>query len=200
VQTSLLEAQIAMLDFQAARWTVDGEVPPQAGNHHPTGIPMGCFATADGHVNIAAPSGRLWRRFCDVLGEPGWPDDERFSTAKLRSRNREELNGLIAERLGNEDTAHWVDALTEVGVPCGPVNTIDQTFADPQVQHLGLVSAVEHDSLGQLGLVRNAVRMSRVPSDLRRPAPEAGQHSAEILADLGLSAERIAELRAAHVV
>jgi formyl-CoA transferase len=200
VQTSLLEAQIAMLDFQAARWTIDGEVPPQAGNHHPTGIPMGCFPTADGHVNIAAPSGRLWRRFCEALGEPGWPDDERFKEAKLRSRNRDELNALIAERLAGHDTAHWVAVLTEVGVPCGPVNTIDQTFADPQVQHLGLVSPVQHRSLGQLGLVRNAVRMSRVPSDLRRAAPDPGQHSAEILADLGLSAERIAELRAARVV
>jgi formyl-CoA transferase len=200
VQTSLLEAQIAMLDFQAARWTIDREVPPQAGNHHPTGIPMGCFATADGHVNIAAPSGRLWRRFCEVLGEGGWPDDERFATPKLRSANREQLNELIAERLVTRETAHWVEALTEVGVPCGPVNTIDQTFADPQVAHLGLVSPVQHRSLGQLGLVRNAVRMSRVPPDLRRAAPDPGEHSAEILADLGLAPERIAELRAQHVV
>jgi crotonobetainyl-CoA:carnitine CoA-transferase CaiB-like acyl-CoA transferase len=128
-------------------------------------------------VNIAAPSGRLWRRFCEALGEPGWPDDERFATSKLRSRNREQLNELIAERLSAKATAHWVDVLTEVGVPCGPVNTIDQTFADPQVQHLGLVSQVQHGGLGELGLVRNAVRMSRVPSALRLPAPEAGEHN-----------------------
>ena len=207
VRTSLLEAMVAMLDFQAARWTVDGEVPPQAGNHHPTGIPMGCFPTIDGHVNIAGANGRLWRGFCAAIGAPEWLDDERFATARLRSANRAVLNGLIAERMSARTTAEWIDVMTAHGVPVGPVNTVDQTFADPQVQHLGLVEAVRHATLGELGLLRNAVTMAGAGGDVlngtatvRTPSPDQGEHAADILAELGLDAARIAELRARGVI
>jgi formyl-CoA transferase len=200
VQTSLLEAMVAMLDFQAARWTIAGEVPPQAGNHHPTGIPMGCFPTRDGHVNIAGSGGRLWRGFCAALGEPQWVEDPRFTTGSLRSRNRDELNGLIAERLAERTTAEWVELLTEHGVPVGPVNTIDQTFADPQVEHLGLVQPVEHPRLGRLGVIRNAVTWQDGPPTVRGPSPELGEHTEEILLELGLDPARIADLRARGAV
>ncbi len=211
VRTSLLESMVAMLDFQAARWTIDGEVPPQAGNHHPTGIPMGCFPTSDGHVNIAGSNGRLWRGFCQAIGAPEWVGDERFATPGLRSRNRTVLNAAIAERLAARTTAEWVAIMTEHGVPVGPVNTIEETFADPQVQHLGLVQPVDHDALGQLGLIRNAVTMQRGGPDedrdvldgtatVRRASPEQGEHTDAILAEAGFGPERIAELRAAGVV
>ena len=211
VRTSLLESMVAMLDFQAARWTIDGEVPPQAGNHHPTGIPMGCFPTRDGHVNIAGSNGRLWRGFCQAIGAPEWVGDERFATPGLRSRNRAVLNAAIAERLASRTTAEWVAIMTEHGVPVGPVNTIEQTFADPQVQHLGLVQPVDHAALGQLGLIRNAVTMQRGGADgdrdvlngmatVRTASPEQGEHTDAILAEAGFGPDRIAELRAAGVV
>jgi formyl-CoA transferase len=191
---------VAMLDFQAARWTIGGEVPPQAGNHHPTGIPMGCFPTRDGHVNIAGSGGRLWRGFCAALGEPQWVDDPRFRTGSLRSRNRDELNALIAERLAQRTTQEWVELLTEHGVPVGPVNTIDQTFADPQVDHLQLVQPVDHGRLGRLGVIRNAVTLQDGPSTVRGPSPELGEHTEEILREIGFDPARIADLRARGVV
>ena len=137
VQTSLLESMIAMMDFQAARWTIDHEVPAQEGNHHPTGVPMGCFASADGYVNIAGSSGRLLHSLCEVIGLPGIPADPRFDSAAKRSANRAELNALIAERLRTRTTAAWVEELNRAGVPCGPVYRMDEVFADPQVEHLG---------------------------------------------------------------
>jgi formyl-CoA transferase len=202
VQTSLLESMIAMMDFQAARWTIAGEVPEPAGNHHPTLIPMGCFATADGHVNIGASGGRLLRSFCAVVGLPGLTDDPRFATTAGRSANRAELNELIAVRLRARTTAAWVQALNDAGVPCGPVYRMDQVFADPQVQHLGMTQPVEHPVLGRLDIPRNAVRLgasalgSDCPPTVRTPSPEAGEHTDEVLAELGYAAAEIGELRA----
>ena len=160
MQTSLLESMIAMMDFQAARWTIDREVPAQAGNHHPTLVPMGCFASADGYVNIAGASGRLLRSLCEAIGLPGLPDDPRFDSAAKRSANRAELNALIAERLRTRTTAAWVEALNQAGVPCGPVYRMDEVFADPQVEHLAMTEPVEHPALGPLDILRNAVRMT----------------------------------------
>ncbi len=200
VQTSLLEAMIAMLDFQAARWTISGEVARQEGNHHPTSIPMGCFATADGHINLAGPSGRLWRRCCAVLGVPELATDPRFDTAEKRSANRRELNTIIEEHLRAKTTAEWVELLNDAGVPAGPVNSIDQVFADPQVKHLEMVASVRHASLGELALIRNATSMSRTPSSVRRPAPELGENTTEVLVELGLSQADIADLCARGVV
>jgi formyl-CoA transferase len=141
---------ISMMDLQAVRWTVDGEVPAQEGNHHPTLVPMGCFASKDGWVNIAGPSGRLLHRFCEVIGLPGLPKDERFSSGPKRSANRAALNEIVAGRLRERTTAEWVDACNAAGVPCGPVYSMDEVFADPQVQHLDMVG---------LDLVRNPVTM-----------------------------------------
>jgi formyl-CoA transferase len=186
VQTSLLEAMIAMLDFQAARWTIDGEVPPQEGNHHPTGVPMGCFRTADGYVNIAGSGGRLWDRFCQTIEKPELLNDPRFVGPADRSANREELRGIIQERLSQRTTTEWVVLLNSVGVPAGPVNNIQETFEDPQVQHLRMVEQVSHPLLGDQGLIRNAVSATRTSPSLRRASPELGQHNEEILAELGL--------------
>ena len=201
VQTSLLEAMVAMLDFQAARWTVDGEVPGQEGNHHPTGIPMGCFPTADGHVNIAGPSGRLWRRFCETIGQPELLADERYQTPALRSRHRAELNQTIESVMIRETTQHWVDALTVAGVPAGPVNRIDEVFADPQVQFLELAQTVSHPRRGPLSIVRNAVTLSSVhASTVRQPSPDLGEHSNAVLAEAGFDPADIADLHSEGIV
>jgi formyl-CoA transferase len=200
VHTSLLEAMIAMLDFQATRFTIDGEVPGPAGNDHPTVVPMGCFRTADGYVNVAGGSGRMLERFCRAVGLPEILDDPRFASGTLRSDNRGELNELIGARLATEGTEFWVRLLNEAGVPAGPVNTIDATFDDPQVRHLAMVQPVEHGQLGRLGLIRNPVSMSRTTLPGATAAPEPGEHSDAVLTELGLGAEEIEQLRRQGVV
>jgi formyl-CoA transferase len=200
VRTSLLEAMVAMLDFQATRWTMDGEVPASEGNHHPTLVPMGCFPSADGYVNIAGPAGRLLRNFCAVVGLPGLVDDPRFDSATKRSANRAALNELVAERLRTRTTAEWVEALNAVGVPCGPVYAIDEVFADPQIEHLGLRAPVEHGKLGRIDIVRNAVTMTDGPPTVRAAAPEAGADTEAVLTEIGCNAEEIADLRRRGIV
>lgn len=200
VQTSLLESMVAMLDLQAARWTIEGVVPAQEGNHHPTLVPMGCFRSADGFVNIAGPSGRLLWRFCEAIGLPDLPRDPRFATGEARSANRAELNDLVAARIATRTTAEWVAVLNDVGVPCGPVNTIDEVFADEQVRHLGLAARVEHPALGPLDLVRNAVTMTGAAPTVRTPSPDPGEHTDDILRGLGLADDEIAALRARGAV
>ena len=200
VQTSLLESMIAMMDLQATRWTIDGTVPAPEGNHHPTLVPMGCFRSADGYVNIAGPSGRLLRRFCDAIGLPDLPSDPRFSSMTARSANRVELNELVAERLRTRTTAEWVDLLNEAGVPCGPVYRMDEVFADDQVRHLRMTAAVEHPRLGSLELLRNAVTMTDVAPSVRGPSPLPGQHTDEVLSELGLDEAERAELRRQGVI
>ena len=200
VQTSLLESMIAMMDFQAARWTVDHEVPAQAGNHHPTGVPMGCFAAADGYVNIAGASGRMLRRLCEAIGLPGIPADPRFDSVGKRSANRAELNALIAQRLRTRTVAAWVEDLNRAGVPCGPVYRMDEVFADPQVEHLAMTEPVEHPALGRLDILRNAVRMAGAPGTVRTPSPDLGADTDEVLTELGYPRAEIDRLRAQRVI
>ena len=200
VQTSLLESMIAMMDFQAARWTIDHEVPAQAGNHHPTGVPMGCFAAADGYVNIAGASGRMLRNLCEAIGLPGIPADPRFDSAGKRSANRAELNALIAQRLRTRTVAAWVEDLNRAGVPCGPVYRMDEVFADPQVEHLAMTEPVEHPALGRLDILRNAVRMAGAPGTVRTPSPDLGGDTDAVLTELGYPRAEIDRLRAQRVI
>jgi crotonobetainyl-CoA:carnitine CoA-transferase CaiB-like acyl-CoA transferase len=200
VQTSLLESMIAMMDFQTARWTIDHEVPAQAGNHHPVGVPMGCFAAADGYVNVAGASGRMLRNLCEAIGLPGIPADPRFDSAAKRSANRAELNALIAQRLRTRTVAAWVEDLNWAGVPCGPVYRMDEVFADPQVEHLAMTEPVEHPALGRLDILRNAVRMAGTPGTVRAPSPDLGAHTDEVLTELGYPRAEIDRLRAQRVI
>ena len=200
VHTSLLEAQIAMLDFQAARWTMSGEVPPQAGNHHPTGIPMGTFESSDGLVNIAAPGGDKWRTLARLIGAEHLLQDSRFASAKGRSQHRDLLNEQIGRHTATESTDHWVQVLNDAGVPCGPVLSIDETFNDPQVQHLELAQTVDHPKLGPIDIIRNAVNLNAASARIRQPAPERGEHNEAIFGELGLGADEITQLRSDGVV
>ena len=185
VQTSLLQAQVAILDFQAARWLMDGQVPPQAGNDHPTAIPTGVFPTADGYVNLAAAGQSIYERFCKAVGAERLIADERFRSDGRRSRNRAALNAEIAEIMKTNTSDHWVHLLNEAGVPCGPINTIDKVFADPQVTQLKMAQPVEHPKLGTIRLVGQPFTLSGVEQKLRTAAPQAGEHTEEILSELG---------------
>jgi crotonobetainyl-CoA:carnitine CoA-transferase CaiB-like acyl-CoA transferase len=194
VQTSLLEAQIFMLDFQAARWTMGKEVPPQVGNDHPTGVPTGTFKTKDGHINIA-PTAPMWKKFCAAMGLDDKADHPDFATPQARRKNRARVHQMIEEVTATKDGATWIALLNEAGIPCGPIYTIDQTFADPQVRHLGIAQTVHSNKLGDITITGQPVTLSRTRSSLAVAAPEQGEHSDEVLGWLGYSADEIAALR-----
>jgi formyl-CoA transferase len=201
VHTSLIEAQIFMLDFQAARWLIAGEVPPQAGNDHPTGIPTGVFPTSDGHINIAASGDNLYERCCNALGVPELISHPDYKTGSSRSKNRKVLNPLLAERTKTNTSAHWIAALNKAGVPCGPINTVDQTFAEPQVKHLGIARKVRHKKLGEIRVVGQPINMSRYPQpEALGATPELGEHTGEVLGSLGYSEADIKALKAKGVI
>ncbi len=200
VQSSLLAAQIAMLDFQAARWLIGHEVPGQAGNDHPTSIPTGVFRTEDGHINIAAAGNEIYRRLCIALGAAHLADDPDYAGDKARSKNRAKLNAAIEAITKTRSSAEWIDRLNRAGVPCGPIYRLDEVFADPQVRHIGIAQAVEHPVLGPISLVGQAVTLSRTPSALRQATPERGEHTDAVLRDLGYDEAEIAALRAGGVI
>jgi formyl-CoA transferase len=195
VQTSLLQAQAFMLDFQAARWLMAGDIPKQAGNDHPTSIPTGVFTTADGAMNIAAAGQAIYARFVKVMGRPEWLEDERFATSSARSKNRHALNALIDEATRTNTTAHWVETMNEAGVPCGPINNMQQVFEDAQVQHLGIAQA-----LGETRYLGQPFTLSRTAYAITSHPPAIGEHSAAILAEAGYSAEQIADFQARQIV
>src|SRR5262245_44133755 len=186
VHTSLIEAQIFMLDFQASRWLMKGEVAKQAGNDHPTSIPTGVFPTSDGYINIAASGDKMWKRFAEAVGAPQLIDHPEHATPSTRSQNRKALNQRIGEVTKTNTSAHWIAALNKAGVPCGPINTIDKTFAEPQVQHLGIARPVSHPTLGDIKVVGQPINMTAAPQPAAlRPTPELGEHTDEVLRGLG---------------
>jgi formyl-CoA transferase len=200
VQTSLLQALIALSDFQAARWLTEGETPGQAGNDHPTVTPMGLFPTADGAVNIAAAGAKLFGRFCKAAEAEHLLSDPRYASTVGRITHREPLAAEISAIMRQKPSAFWVEALNAAGVPCGPVYRMDEVFADPQVRHLGMAQAVPHPRLGEITLVGQPVGISDLDASLRSAAPEKGAHTDEVLGGLGFDAAAIADLKARGVV
>jgi formyl-CoA transferase len=199
VHTSLLESLIFMLDFQAARYLVKGEVAGQAGNDHPTFTPTGVFPTRDGHMNIAASSTRLWTRLCDALGRPEWKENPEWATQIGRTRHRAAINAAISDITREKPAAHWVEIFEAAGIPAGPINTIDKVFADPQVQHLAIGAPVDSPLFGPTRMVASPLNFEGLPRGIRYPAPEPGTHTDEVLAWLGYSREEIEQLAAAGV-
>jgi len=200
VESSLLAAQIAMLDFQAARWTIAHEVPEQAGNDHPTSIPTGVLQTSDGYINIASAGDEIFGRFCRAISRTDLAEHPDYKTGRARSTNRKALNAAIEEITKTATSAEWIERLNKAGVPSGPIYKMDEVFADPQVKHLGIAQKVHHPQLGDIELVGQAVTLSRTPSRLETASPDAGEHTDAILGELGYSAGDIARLKEKGVV
>jgi formyl-CoA transferase len=201
VHTSLLEAQIFMLDFQASRYTMKGEVAKQEGNFHPTSPGTGMFQTADGYINIAASGDSLWKKFCEVAGDKDLSTNPDFATVVSRAKNRPALIAHLNDVVRSRPSKFWVDALSKAGVPCGPINTIDQVFADPQVQHLKIRRPVDHPKLGSFDIVGQPIHLSAYPQPERlEPTPDQGQHTDEILKEFGYDAAKIAALHEKRAV
>ena len=199
LHTSLLEAMIYMMDFQSSRWTIDGEIPGQAGNFHPTSIPTGVYKTSDGHINIAVFGGKIWERFAEAMGAPEWITDERSKTKTNRSIHRAWLNAEIEKRLMRNTSDYWIATLNDAGVACGRINNLKEVFEEAQVQHLGILKKVTSKHLGEQTLMGQPVTLTRTPSTIARAAPKRGEHSEEILSEVGYGADAISRMKAAGV-
>ncbi|HEY1361760.1 MAG TPA: CoA transferase [Xanthobacteraceae bacterium] len=200
ITTSLLQAQIFMLDFQGARWLIDGEVPHQAGNNHPTSIPTGVFKTADGHINIAATGQKIWERFCNTLGAPELIKHPDYNSGAQRLKHRDALNAEIDRHTPRRTSAEWVELFNAAGVPCGPIYSIDQVYADPQVGHLGMAQPVRTQERKRIRMAGQPMSLSRTPSRLVAPTPGLGEHTQVVLREFGFSAREIAALRNAKAI
>ena len=200
VQTSLLEAGITLMDFQATRWTMDKKVPPQEGNNHPTNTPMGLFPTADGFLNLAATSNKNFVKFCRLIDREKMGTDPRFTSASLRARNKEALNELIAAALRAKTSKEWFDIMVAEQIPCGPVYNVREVFADPQVENLRIKRSVTHPRLGELELIAQPCEITGFDRAIRTATPELGEHNDEILQSLGYDAEAIEKLKAARAI
>jgi crotonobetainyl-CoA:carnitine CoA-transferase CaiB-like acyl-CoA transferase len=200
VQTSLLQAQIAMCDFQAAVYTIDGKIPPQNGNDHPHSTPMGVLPTKDSYINVGVGGEGQWKAFCHAIGRDDLTAHPDYAVAKLRFRNRPALMGLLGDIFRQETTAYWLDKLETEGVPAGPIYAMDEVFSDPQVEHLKMAVPVHHHARGDIRLIAQPLVMSRTPPAIESPIAEAGEHTDEVLAEAGFSADEIAKLRAGNIV
>jgi crotonobetainyl-CoA:carnitine CoA-transferase CaiB-like acyl-CoA transferase len=200
ITTSLLAAQIAMMDFQAARYLVDGEVPPQAGNDHPYVTPTGAFETADGYINIGLGGPKQWKVFCTAIGRPDLAEHPNYATQNLRFKHRPALNAELAKAFKTRSSKDWSERLDAVGVPAGPIYHMDEVFADPQVQHLEMAAPVHHKARGDIRIVAQPVTLSRTPASVTTPIAELGEHTDAVLAELGYDPGEIEKLRAMRVI
>ena len=200
VNTSLLQAQIFMLDFQASRWLCDNNVAGQAGNNHPTSVPTGVFKTSDGSINLAVAGETIWRRFAEAVDKRDWLEMEEFKDAKNRLKNRDYLNSLIEELTVTKSSNEWVEKLEKVGVPCGPINSIDKVFDDPQVKHLGIAQSVDTIPFGETELVGQPFNLSRTPSSLKQRPPEKGEQNSDVLNELGFTDKELNDLKNQNII
>lgn len=201
IDTSLLEAEVACLINVGSNYLVEGNIPRRWGNAHPSIVPYQSFKTVDGYLVIGVASEGIWRRFCQAIGRAEWADDSRFEKNSNRVENRSLLIGLLAEIFLDRSTDEWLKLLNSVGVPCAPVQTVDQVFQAPQVLHREMLVQVEHPTAGIVRMAGIPVKFSATPASVRLPPPLLGQHTEEVLASwLGMDGQEIAELRRKDVI
>jgi crotonobetainyl-CoA:carnitine CoA-transferase CaiB-like acyl-CoA transferase len=200
VQSSLLQAQVWMMDFQIMRWLMNKEIPGQTGNNHPTTAATGVYPTSDGFINLAAMGTEMFVRLVKALGRPDIAEDARFKDIKTRGQHRPALNELIAECTKEKPSAYWIDIFNKEGVPCGYIKNVKETMEDPQVVHLGMAKKLQHPKLGEISVVNQAVIMSRSKRDVFTAAPDRGEHNHEVYAEFGISADRVDALAKAGAI
>jgi crotonobetainyl-CoA:carnitine CoA-transferase CaiB-like acyl-CoA transferase len=200
VQTSLLQSQIAMMDFQAARFLVENHVPPQAGNDHPTTVPMGVVATADGYINIGVGGDSQWRAFCTSINRPDMDSDQKYAKGADRTRHKQEIKAALEPVFKTRTSADWLACFDAASVPAGPIYKMDEVFSDPQVMHLGIAAPVKDSERGDIRVVGQPIVMSRTPASVCASVPEVGEHNNEILAEFGYSTDDIARLRDEKII
>ena len=200
VQADLLNSGTAAIDYQVARYLFRGEVAGPQGNEHASSMPMGCYKTRDGWLNLAASGNGIWRRFAKAVGREDWLQRPEFANDPDRCANRAELNREVSRALGEKTNAEWIELLNAAGVPCGSINTLDQVFADPQVRHLGIAATIQHPVLGAIKVQNQPVKLSRTPASMARATPEFGEHTDEVLKEFGCSDAEIQALRSAKVI
>ena len=200
MQSSLLQAGLQLLDFQAARYTMSGEVPDQVGNDHPTSMPTSAYKTKDGHINVAAAGTKMWERVCKAIDRPDLFEHADYKKAENRAKNRHPLNAELNKEFVKKTSAEWVEMLNEAGVPSGPIYRMDQVFADPQVKHVQAAAEVTSRKLGKLRLVNQPVKLSRTPAKLLTASPERGEHTDEVLKEAGFSDQEIQNFRSGNII
>jgi crotonobetainyl-CoA:carnitine CoA-transferase CaiB-like acyl-CoA transferase len=201
IDVALLDVQVAALANQAANYLIGGKVPERMGNAHPNIVPYQDFPTADGDMILAIGNDAQFARFCEVAGHPEWAVDARFATNRGRVENRATLLPLLRQATVFRTTREWMEALEQAGVPCGPINRIDQVFDDPQVKARELCVKLPHPVAGEVPLVANPIRLSASPIEYRHAPPLLGQHTDEVLADwLALSAAELQRLKDEHII
>ena len=191
VQSSLLQSQVWMMDFQIMRWLMNKEIPGQTGNDHPTTAATGVYPTADGYINLAAMGTEMFIKLVTAIGLPELAEDPRFKLLKTRGQNRPALNAAIAARTKQEPTAEWIELLNQAGVPCGSIKNVKETMEDPQVVHLGMAKTIQHPNLGEISVVNHPVIMSRSKREVFTAAPDRGEHNKEVYAEFGVSAAEV---------
>jgi len=201
IEVSLLESQIAVLINVASSFLNAGGIPGKCGTSHVNIVPYQAFKTLDGYMIIGAGNDRLWVKLCEAIGLPEVGRDSKYATNEQRVQHREEVVRLLENRLATRTRREWETVLAPTGIPCGPINQLDEVFADPQVQHLHMVLEAEHPQTGKIRMVRNPVTFSRTPVDLRQAPPRLGEHMEEVLCNvLGYSVAEVATLRGMGVV
>ena len=196
VHTSLLESMLSKLDFQGARYTMLGDVPAQQGNDHPTAFPMGTFACADGFVNIAAPTERMWASFLDAVEDDDLRHREEYASARDRIHHKQQLKVDMESAIASFSTLELVEKLNDAGVPCGPINDIKEGFDNPQTEFLRMQVPAPHADLGDVQLIRSPINLSRHahPEAFHHAAPDPGEHSRDVLASFEIDEARIKSL------
>jgi crotonobetainyl-CoA:carnitine CoA-transferase CaiB-like acyl-CoA transferase len=200
VRTSLLQGQLSWLSYYLVGYFADGTVPHGMGSAHHSLAPYQAYRASDGHFIVAVGNDAQWQRLCAAIGLPQLAGDARFSTNRERVANRQAMDSILNGLFLKRPVAEWIRCITQAEVPCGPINTVDLIAADPQVTHLGTLQQIAHPSIPDLKLCASPIDFSRTPGAIQSPPPLHGQHTDEILAQLGYNADGIRELREKEVV